>query len=326
MPNLTTIPTAEALAGIPLLANEARGDTALSSLLAGRDNVEPPPTQQAPLTKTATPSTSKDPDPLLLSVLFPPIPGKLVEKIRSGAFVDMQELLPDNIDLLKQLDSLQHDRSTSKAKLREVKSLPTWMYCFLAYMAVATNDPRTREMLTYARLVIREALRTGGDGWGAYDRLFREHMALDKGKTMCWSTLQPGLHQTTFMRHGDSKGGTTCTVCNESDHTAATCALASIRNPPSSKRESSPPPPKRPRPNPPKGSYRPNPETIKNICKQYNRYGSCKWINTERGCKMDHICATCSDPYHLARDCALTPSDSIYKMDQPQRWSKPKTG
>ena len=120
--------------------------------------------------------------------------------------MDMQELLPDNIDLLKQLDSLQHDRSTSKAKLREVKSLPTWMYCFLAYMAVATDDPRTREMLTYARLVIREALRTGGDGWGAYDRLFREHMALDKGKTMCWSTLQPGLHQTTFMRQRQQGG------------------------------------------------------------------------------------------------------------------------
>ncbi len=31
--------------------------------------------------------------PLQLSVLFPPIPAKLVEKIRSGAFVDMKDLL-----------------------------------------------------------------------------------------------------------------------------------------------------------------------------------------------------------------------------------------
>ncbi len=82
-------------------------------------------------------------------MLFPPIPAKMVTKIRSGAFVDMKELLPDNLALQKQLETMQSTKLASKAKLREVKSINTWMYCFLAYMAAATQDTRSWELLTY---------------------------------------------------------------------------------------------------------------------------------------------------------------------------------
>ena len=56
----------------------------------------------------------------------------------------MQELLPDN---LKELGGMATDHNLSKAKLREVKSLTSWLYSFLAYMAVSTTDRQTREML-----------------------------------------------------------------------------------------------------------------------------------------------------------------------------------
>ena len=36
-------------------------------------------------------------------------------------------------------------------------------------------DPPTGELLTYTSLIIRDALRAGGDGLLTYDRLFREH-------------------------------------------------------------------------------------------------------------------------------------------------------
>ena len=107
-------------------------------------------------------------------------------------------MLPDNMALLRQLDNFNADKSTSKAKLREIKTLTTWLHCFTAYMAVQTSDPHTRELLTYTRLIIREALRAGGDGFLTYDRLFREHAALDKSQTLNWSTLEPGLHQATM--------------------------------------------------------------------------------------------------------------------------------
>jgi len=88
-------------------------------------------------------ATSKAEEPMLLSILFPPIPGKLVNKIRDGSFVDMRNMLPDNMALLRQLDDVKSDKAASKAKLREVNSLPSWLYCFMAYMAVQTSDPHT---------------------------------------------------------------------------------------------------------------------------------------------------------------------------------------
>ena len=69
----------------------------------------------------------------------------------------MQELLPDNTALLKEFDGMATDRNLSKAKLREVKSLTSWLYSFLAYMAVSTTDRQTREMQ-----VIKGGFRASG--------------------------------------------------------------------------------------------------------------------------------------------------------------------
>ena len=52
-----------------------------------------------------------------------------------------------------------------KSRLREVCTLPTWVYCFLAYVAMRTEDDQVRDMLAYARLIIRESQRHGGAGW-----------------------------------------------------------------------------------------------------------------------------------------------------------------
>ncbi len=142
----------------------------------------------------------------------------------SAAFV---ELFLDNLALLKQLESMQSTKQASKANLREVRSVSTWLYCFLAYvyMAAATPDACSREILTYARLI----LRTGGDGWTTYNRLFREYAALDKSKRLDWTTLDPGLHQATFMQQA-SYGGKMCSHCLETDHADHKCALASVKN------------------------------------------------------------------------------------------------
>ena len=107
-------------------------------------------------------------------------------------------------------------------------SLPTWCYCFLGYMAILTSDPTTRDQLTYARLLIREARRHGGTGWLAYDRAFRQQVAADS--TQRWNTLIPGLQASTML--GQRTGqGLFCTLCREVDHLKAQCALASLEPP-----------------------------------------------------------------------------------------------
>ncbi len=55
------------------------------------------------------------------------------------------------------------------------------MYCFAAYVAVQSRDPVTRDLLAYSRLIIREALRRGGNGWQEYDWFFRRQAAIDSG-------------------------------------------------------------------------------------------------------------------------------------------------
>ena len=98
-----------------------------------------------------------------------------MDKIKSGQFVHMKELLVDNIHLLQQLEAVQGLSllpglpGVARPRLREVTSLTTWLYCFLSYMAIRTSDSRTFDQLSYAKLIIREAHRHGGGGWLEYD-------------------------------------------------------------------------------------------------------------------------------------------------------------
>ena len=90
-------------------------------------------------------------------------------------------MMADNITLLHSLEAFHpavqaglQISSAHKPHMREVSDILTWTYCFLAYVAVHTPDQQTRDMLTYARLLIREARKHGGDGWRAYDAVFRQ--------------------------------------------------------------------------------------------------------------------------------------------------------
>ena len=96
-------------------------------------------------------------------------------------------------------------------------------------MAVLTPDPATRDQLAYARLIIREALRHGGQGWLDYDRAFRQQVAADP--SMRWNTLLPGLQAATILGRGGGQGLAFCTLCRGSDHTRSQCALLYLQPP-----------------------------------------------------------------------------------------------
>ena len=66
----------------------------------------------------------------------------------------MCDLLADNIALHDQLEYLHGHTTSLNPRLMEVPSLASWVYCFAAYMAVRTEDLRTRDMLAYCRLII----------------------------------------------------------------------------------------------------------------------------------------------------------------------------
>ena len=115
-----------------------------------------------------------------------PLPAKLVEKVASGDFVEMKELLGDNISLLHELDHVNGTSivnltsSMARPRLKEISSMASWLYCFLAYVALRCTDSETKHCLVYARLIIREAQTHGGQGWLMYNRIFRQQAELDR--------------------------------------------------------------------------------------------------------------------------------------------------
>ena len=67
---------------------------------------------------------SKQSDWFSLAKAFPPIPAKLVKRIQSLEFIDLTELLPDNMGLMQRADS---EPTQGQWQLRRVLNLGTWM-------------------------------------------------------------------------------------------------------------------------------------------------------------------------------------------------------
>ena len=255
---------------------------------------------------------------VVLSSALPPISAKLAQKIKSQQFVAMKELLTDNMALYSQLEDLptQATLTARPHRLREIESPLSWVFCFLAYLAVRTSDRETRDMLTYARLVIREAQCHGGAGWLEYDKWFRQQQAA-LTTPQPWCELNASLHAATVMslRAGDRK---LCRLCREADHSDTKCALASLHYPQpqhhlalATPLSSSPPASKRVA----------RPETLERICASWNR-GRCAFPGS---CQFRHACATCKRKGHRARDCDETSADSPYKTSQHPQADKQDT-
>ena len=97
----------------------------------------------------------------------------------------------------------------------------SWNHCFLAFVAIRCWDPFTRDMLAYARLILREAMCHGGSGWLDYDRAARQQRAIDPAKP--WNVLDPGLHSSFILSRSSAAAVKCCTACQGS-----TTLLASV--------------------------------------------------------------------------------------------------
>ena len=305
---------------------------AASSFSSWANRIPPPPPSTHPLLAPSAPvfgpvATTSIPNSsclgMILSPAADPIPYRLVQKFQSGEFIEMRELLADNIALHNQTIELHGHASLASTpaalhpQVREVPSLSSWMYCFAAYMAVRTRDPQTREMLAYSCLVIREALCHGGNGWQEYDRSFCWQAAIDS--SLPWNSLSPGLQASTLI--GNRSGmGTFCTICREPDHVGGQCALAILQQP------ACPPvsitnTPRTTAPNT-RRSLRPprRPETILGIC-ALGIAANCAYPGSST---FKHVCAVCQLD-HRGIECPDAPKGSEYYWLQSARRSSAST-
>ncbi len=152
--------------------------------------------------------------------------------MRSGAYVEMKELLEDIIALLCELETsngshhLMGIPGVNKPHLREVSLLSSWIYCFLAYLAICCTDKETREHLGNAQLIMRETLHQGGKGWLTYDKVFRQQAAI-------WNEVYPAILASTVLssppvtaQAAPGHSEAFCLICQGVDHQADQCALS----------------------------------------------------------------------------------------------------
>jgi len=175
------------------------------------------------MTPSSTPSAeSSQAKPPLFK--FPsslaPIPTKLVKCIQALEYVDMHELLPDNIALAEQLTKLPSNTGhTRPPEQWEVGSLMTWVSPFATYVAIVTQaHPHcVMDMLAYMRLIIREAIRFGGNGWLTHDMVFWCNM---EGSANLWNIIDPSLHVAYI--HSGPEGDGSSSLCHMPGGTPST--------------------------------------------------------------------------------------------------------
>ena len=250
----------------------------------------------------------------VLSSAAGPLLAKLVERAKSGQFVEMREFLVDNIRLMDRLESTQAAgllpiHLLHRPRLWEVTSPLTWAYCFMAYVAVRTCNPLAQDMLAYARLVLGEAQRHGGLGWIDFDWAVQQLKAIDPSKP--WNFLDSGLHSTMILGH--SSGNIVhCVHCFESDHSSAQCALAFFESLPAAVQTSQGGVTSVAACNSSRTPYR-RPEPMPHICVSWNK-GTCIFPGSS---SYRHVYRG----LHLARDCPATPETSEFFRHKPRAFS-----
>ena len=222
------MPTPPSLASIPLSANIH----AITAWGLPQGNAYSP--AGVPLIQPSVIVSSGRSTDLSLSMSLSPVPARIVQQVRSGQLVDMRDLLGANAAVRQHFEGVHGALGFhvfpmySRQKVWEVTALPSWITCFLTYLAVLIPDPVTCECLAYAILVVQEAMHHGGQDWLDYDWLFQQQAVIDSN--LQWNLVHPGLQATTISSHRSGLD-TFYNLCQECDHTMQQCAMTQLQQP-----------------------------------------------------------------------------------------------
>ena len=228
--------------------------------------------------------------PFILSEALPVLPAKLVRRILRGEYIDMAELLKDNMEVERRRALSEAEEGRARVNRREVPDLLSWLQCFSLYAAVVGSrfPDKVQDLWAYQATIIAEHRRCGGRGWRLYDAGFRQQItsleAAEFGK------LNQALYATTFLAYGSV--GQFCGSCLQTDHSLEDCALnpnravpvVRLREPPREHRE-------------PSREHRDGGRTGEAGFKRRRRIGACYAWNDGRcnspSCRFEHVCSRC---------------------------------
>ena len=210
--------------------------------------------------------------------MLPVIPAKLVKRIQKGEFVDMAELLKDNIEAERRRLAVAENSSSHNPR-REIPNLLGWLYCYslFAEIVCAKYPDKAKKMWAYQATIIGESRRCGGSRWHLYDTAFRQQMP--SLESTDFSKLSQALYTTTFLAYRGK--GQFCQICMMSDHTSEEYALSTQQR-------------DKPARNRGQQSYRQRSPDAKRkrrgVCYSWND-GSCY---RQPHCPFEHRCSACT--------------------------------
>ena len=152
-----------------------------------------------------------------LGTVIPPVPPGFVDKIESGAFIEMGDLIPNCPGL--------EDTARSKLKCRSITNVCEWLQAFEVYVSIiARKQPhRVPDLMGYQVLILEASNEYKNDCWLAYDRCFHQQAASDPHCN--WSNINSTLWNLVFT--GQARANR-CLHCLSLFHSSTDCELASI--------------------------------------------------------------------------------------------------
>ena len=181
--------------------------TILAALQPATDASTPPSLSQVgiPLLSTSSPMDSVT-APTSNGFSSSP-PRKLSERILSGEFIELDELLKDGTGHFRlSAQPLQFEISDGKQlrlrdddqirfKSRCVHDLSTWLEAWTVYLDVVLQvaPQRTWELLAYQALIVEANRRFYPEAWIEYDKGFRRQAACNQSKH--WGVIDTNLWQ-----------------------------------------------------------------------------------------------------------------------------------
>jgi len=146
----------------------------------------------------------------------PPVPTKLAKRIRSGKYVEMEELLPE---VCTREDG---EPEAKRQNPRRALNIFTWLQCFGVYVSVrgAQFPEIIQEVMAYMSTIIRVNREYAGQEWIKYNMLFWKHMAHKKDTR--WSVINPTIYARYFT--AATRNPPMCEVCLAITHETKDCS------------------------------------------------------------------------------------------------------
>ena len=143
-------------------------------------------------------ATSSLHGPFVVGPGYSPIPEKLVTKIRTGQFIDLADLLAENLKGRETEPQTYLDGrllvTSSKNRIQEITDIVTWIEAFTVYLWIlcSAHPSRWQDMTQCKLLILKTSRQFPGKAWLHYDIAFCKDAAVSG--LVDWSLMNLDLY------------------------------------------------------------------------------------------------------------------------------------